>query len=224
MLFRSVKNKDEVLAHLSKILQIPLKKLERKYNKAKNYIPIKKKLDQAKYKKLKKLKLKGIYFDARQDRFFPNANLAKNILGIVGDNKGITGIEYLYDNALSGNISKRNIIRDARGKIIYKNSLKKGSKPSDIHLTIDKNIQFFSREVLKKYVKKTNAIFGMVLVQNPKNGNILSMVTYPQTIGRIEPVQWTYEPGSTFKAITLAAALEKNIATLDDTLDRKSVV
>ena len=211
-----VKNKEEVLSQLAKTLKIQKKRLEKKYTKGKNYIAIKKRVPKQKYEKLKDLKLKGVFFDARQDRFFPNASLAKNIIGVVNDNKGITGIEYLYDKALSGNISKRGIIRDATGKIIYRNRLKKESKPLDIHLTIDKNIQFFSHEILKKYVDKTKAIFGMVLVQNPKNGDILSMVTYPQHISRIEPVQWTYEPGSTFKAITLAAALEKNITTIND--------
>ncbi len=212
-----IKNKEKVLSSLSKTLEIPKKKLEKKYKKGKNFISIKKKLNKRIYEKLKKLELRGVIFDARQDRFFPNANLAKNIIGIAGDNKGVTGIEYLQNTALSGTISKREIIRDAKGKIIYKNRLKKGNEPLNIHLTIDKNIQFFSHEVIKKYVKKTNAIFGMVIVQNPANGNILSMVTYPQHISQIEPVQWTYEPGSTFKTITLAAALEKNIVNLNDT-------
>ena len=216
ILKKSVQNKQKVISRLSKTLQIPIKTLKKKYTKGKNYIGIKKKLDKQTYEKLKKLKLKGVFFDARQDRYYPNANLAKNIIGIVGDNKGVTGIEYLYDKVLSGNVSKRGIIRDAGGKIIYKNKLNKDSKPLDIHLTIDKNIQFFSREILKKYVKNTKADFGMVIVQNPNNGNILSMVSYPQHISKIEPVQWVYEPGSTFKAITLAAALEKNIATLND--------
>ncbi|MBU2530447.1 MAG: penicillin-binding protein 2 [Elusimicrobia bacterium] len=213
---KDIKNKEEVLSQLAKILKIPLETLERKYSKRKNYIGIKKKLDNQQYEELKNLNLKGIFFDAVQDRFFPNADLAKNIIGIVGDNKGITGIEYLYDKVLSGNISKRGIIKDASGKTIYKNKLNKESKPLDIHLTIDKNIQFFSQEVLKKYVNKTKANLGMIIVQNPHNGNILSMVSFPQNISQIEPVQWTYEPGSTFKTITLAAALEKNIATPTD--------
>lgn len=216
ILKKDVKNKQEVISQLSEILQIPIEILKTKYNKGKNYIGIKKRLDKQTYEKLKELNLKGIFFDAQQDRFFPNVNLAKNIIGIVGDNKGLTGIEYLYDKVLSGNISKRGIIRDANGKIIYRNRLKKESKPLDIYLTIDKNIQFFSREIIKKYVEKTKADFGMVIVQNPNNGHILSMVSYPQDISRIEPVQWVYEPGSTFKAITLAAALEKNITTTND--------
>ena len=176
----------------------------------------KRKLNKPVHERLKALKLKGVFFDARQDRFFPNSKLAKNIIGVVGDNKGVTGIEYLYDKALGGHISKRGIIRDANGKIIYRDRLTKESKPLDIYLTLDKNIQFFSNEVIKKYVKKTKAELGMVIIQEPATGNIVSMASYPQHVSKIEPVQWVYEPGSTFKAMTLAAALEKKIVSLKD--------
>lgn len=203
---------------LASALNIPKKELQARYRKAKNFVPVKKALDRAAAEKVRALKLAGVALEAQQNRYYPSGNLARNILGLIGGGRGLTGIELLYDKVLSGNVSRREIIRDGSkdGKIIFQGRTDEGQSPLDIHLTIDKNIQFFAQEAIKKYAEKNRSDLAMALVQDPDTGRILAMATYPETI-KIEPVEWVYEPGSTFKTVTLAAALEKGTASTGDT-------
>ncbi|MBI4802342.1 MAG: penicillin-binding protein 2 [Elusimicrobia bacterium] len=203
---------------LSSVLNLPGKELQARYRKGRNFVPVKKTLDQATAEKVKALKLAGVRLDARQNRYYPSGNLARNILGLVGNGRGLTGVELLYDKVLSGNVSRREIIRDGSkdGKIIFQSKMDDGRTPLDLHLTIDKNIQFFAQEVIKKYAQKNRSDLAMALVQDPETGRILALATYPEDPVKIEPVEWVYEPGSTFKAVTLAAALEKGTAGVTD--------
>lgn len=214
---KELENPPRALDALSAALAIPRKSLQAKYRKSKNYVVVKKNVERAQAEAVKALKLKGVLLETEQDRYYPSGNLARNILGLVGADKGLSGVEILYDKVLTGQVSRREIVRDAGGKIIYKNELEGEAAPMDIYLTIDKNIQFFSQEAIKKYAEHNRADLAMVLVQDPNTGRILAMATYPEDLEKIEPVEWVYEPGSTFKAITLSAALEKKIVGLKDT-------
>ncbi|OGS08300.1 MAG: hypothetical protein A2270_10740 [Elusimicrobia bacterium RIFOXYA12_FULL_51_18] len=213
---KELQDPPRALDSLASALAIPKKDLLAKYRKSKNFVIVKKNLDQSQAEAVRALKLKGVLLDSWQNRYYPSGNLARNILGIVGADKGLTGVELLYNKVLTGQVSRREIVRDAGGKIIYKNELEGEAAPMDIHLTIDKNIQFFAQEAIKKYAEKNRSDLAMVLVQDPNTGRILAMATYPEDLEKIEPVEWVYEPGSTFKAITLSAALEKNIVTTKD--------
>ncbi|HAH30954.1 MAG TPA: hypothetical protein DCL44_01420 [Elusimicrobia bacterium] len=136
---------------------------------------------------------------------------------MVGANTGLTGVELLYDKVLSGLVSRREVIKDNAGHVIYENKEGNEERPRDIYLTLDKNIQFFAQEAVKKEAQKNRADLGMALVQDPNTGRILAMATYPEDPVKLPPVEWVYEPGSTFKSITLAAALEKDIVSERDT-------
>ncbi len=214
---KELEDPPRALDALSAALAIPRKELQAKYRKSRNFVVVKKNIERAQAEAVKALKLKGVLLETEQDRYYPSGNLARNILGLVGADKGLSGVEILYDKVLTGQVSRREIVRDNVGKIIYKNELESEAAPMDIYLTIDKNIQFFAQEAIKKYAEHNRADLAMVLVQDPNTGRILAMATYPEDLEKIEPVEWVYEPGSTFKAITLSAALDKKIVGLKDT-------
>ncbi len=193
---------------LSSVLKVPRKTLSRRYARARSYMPVKKGLDRAEYERLKALDIRGVTLDARQSRYYPSGSLARGLLGVAGEKGGLSGLELLYDKVLAGTVSKREVVRDASGRIIYGDTLQDGGLPMDLHLTLDKRIQFFAQESVKKYTEATRAKQGIVIVQDPRNGNILAMASWPENLNQVVPVEWVYEPGSTFKSITFAAALD----------------
>lgn len=203
------------VSELTRVLKLP-PSWRKKYNRNKNFVPVKKGLDRKDYEAVKALKLKGVTLEPVQSRYYPSGDLARNIIGVTRADKGLAGIELLYDKVLSGHVSKREVIRDAGGRIIFEDRKEKVALPRDIHLTIDKNIQYFAQEAVRRAVEKNRAELGMALVQEPGSGRILAMATWPSDLEKIQPVEWTYEPGSTFKAVTLAAALEKSVVKESD--------
>jgi cell division protein FtsI (penicillin-binding protein 3) len=203
------------VSELTRLLHLP-PAWRKKFQKGKNFVPVKKGLDREAYEAVKALKLKGVTLEPVQSRYYPSGDLARNIIGVTRADRGLAGIELLYDKVLSGHVSKREVIRDAGGRIIFEDRKEKEALPRDIHLTIDKNIQYFAQEAVRRAVEKNRAELGMALVQEPGSGRILAMATWPSDLEKIEPVEWTYEPGSTFKSITLAAALEKDVIKESD--------
>ncbi len=201
---------------LSRALGLP-PAFREKFRRAKNFVPLRKSLDRTTAEAVKALKLKGVTLEPVQGRYYPSGELARSVIGVTREDRGLTGLELLYDKVLSGHISKREVIRDAGGRIIFQDRLEKEARPRDLHLTIDKNIQYFAQEAIKKATEKSRAELGMALVQDPQTGRILAMASWPVNVERIEPVEWVYEPGSTFKSITLAAALSKGIVSETDT-------
>ncbi|MDP2864880.1 MAG: penicillin-binding transpeptidase domain-containing protein, partial [Elusimicrobiota bacterium] len=204
------------LADLTRVLSLP-PGFREKFRKAKNFVPLKKGLNRETCEAVKALKLRGVTLEPVQSRYYPSGDLARSIIGVTRADRGLTGIELLYDKVLSGHVSRREVVRDAAGRVIFQDRLEKEARPRDLHLTIDKNIQYFAQEALRKAVEKSRADLGMALVQDPQSGRILAMTAWPLDVARIEPVEWVYEPGSTFKAVTLAAALEKGIVSESST-------
>ncbi|PIU18367.1 MAG: hypothetical protein COT18_10710, partial [Elusimicrobia bacterium CG08_land_8_20_14_0_20_59_10] len=213
---KDLKDQAAAVAALTRTLALPTNFRE-KVRRANNFVPVKKRLDRTAFEAVSALKLKGVILEPHQSRYYPSGDLARNVIGITREDRGLTGLERLYDKVLSGHVSRREVIRDASGRIIFQDRLEKESRPRDLHLTIDKDIQFFAQEAVKRAVEKNRADLGMALVQDPDNGRILAMVSWPEDLQKIEPVEWVYEPGSTFKSITLAAALEKGIVDEKDT-------
>ncbi len=213
---KDLEDQDRAVAALTRTLALP-PSFRDKVRHAKNFVPIKKSLDRTACEQVKALELKGVALEPVQNRYYPAGDIARDIIGVTGEQKGLTGVELLYDKVLSGNISKRDVVRDAGGRVIFENRLQKESRPRDLHLTIDKDIQFFAQEAVRKAVEKSRADLGMALVQDPQSGRILAMASWPLNVEKIAPVEWVYEPGSTFKSITLAAALDKGIVSEKDT-------
>ena len=191
--------------------------------------------------------LSGVKVDEDYKRYYPYGTLASKVLGFTGaDNQGILGLEVKYDEYLQGTNGKILTLTDARG-IEIENAGESRLEPVngyDLCLSLDYNIQMYCEQAAKKVCTKKSADSVSVIVMNPQNGELMAMVNYPEfdlndpftlvgdngeavsaeekqnllnQMWRNQCISDTYEPGSTFKIITAAAALEEGVVKLDDT-------
>ena len=170
---------------------------------------------------LKEKKWKGFAFVEESRRFYPNGAMAANVLGFVGiDDKGLDGLEMSLDDLIRGGSVRQRILTDARGNPILKSAMApfKAKKERSVYLTIDQNIQFYSERALDRAMKNTHATGGILIVMDPKTGDILALANQPSYdpnhFDKATPAQFKnravvdiYEPGSTFKPIIAATAL-----------------
>ena len=192
---------------------------------------IDRKVDPEKAAAIRKLNLPGIGFTERGQRFYPKDRLAAHILGIAGiDNQGLEGIEVQYDSYLRGTRGQIVSERDATGKEIP-GGVSRFIPPidgNDLYLTIDEVIQYIVERELDRGMVETRAKRGMILAMDPKTGAVLAMAArptynpnryyeYPEAARRNIVVSDVYEPGSTFKIVTAAAALEEGFVKPSDT-------
>ena len=190
--------------------------------------------------------LSGVKVDEDYKRYYPYGTLASKVLGFTGaDNQGILGLEVKYDEYLQGTNGKILTLTDARGMEI-ENAGESRLEPVngyDLCLSLDYNIQMYCEQAAKKVCTKKSADSVSVIVMNPQNGELMAMVNYPEfdlndpftlvgdngeavsaeekqnllnKMWRNQCISDTYEPGSTFKIITAAAALEEGVVKLDD--------
>lgn len=177
--------------------------------------------------KLKALNLRGIGFIKTEKRIYPYGNLACHVLGFVGvDNQGLGGLEFHYDKLLKGSPGKVILERDPRGVQLV-SGRRDITPPYDgqhIITTIDPRLQYSAQKHLASAVISNGAAKGQIIVMDPKTGSILAMACYPDfdpndykstTHHKNATVVDVYEPGSVFKSITLAAAIDQGIAEPD---------
>ena len=217
-----IKNPEIVAKKLSQILNTDRKNLQQKLSTKRMFTWVKKKVPPAQAAQVKKLKIAGINFENDSKRFYPNKNLAAQILGFTGNNdKGLEGLEFKHNSLLEGKVAKLKIRRDGNGRVLNldKNQMA-DIKGKSLVLTIDKKIQFLSERTLEQTVKTHRAKSGIALVMRPETGEILSIAHYPEfnpnnfknydnKIFRNRAITDAFEPGSTMKVFTAATALEK---------------
>ncbi|HYL15512.1 MAG TPA: penicillin-binding transpeptidase domain-containing protein [Terriglobales bacterium] len=180
--------------------------------------------------RIKALNLKGIYFQKESKRFYPKRELAAQVLGYVGmDDEGLSGIEREYDEQLRGKPGRMLIQVDARRKNF--NRVEKQPDPGEnVILTIDEKIQYIAERELETAMNESHAISGTAIVANPHSGEILALANRPtfnpNLSRRITPevlkdhaVSDVYEPGSTFKIVTISAALQERITNPNEIFD-----
>ena len=215
---------------LATILNLDHDKVYKKISSKKVFVWVKRKCDLNSIVKLKQASLSGVGFLPEQKRFYPKRELAANVLGFVGlDNQGLAGIEHAHQSRLKGTTIQQVTERDARGRNIQPlERLRDSSRKSyDLVLTIDEVIQFTTEYHLKEQVKRFKADSGMAVVMDPYTGEIYAMANVPQfnpnRYGAFSQKIWknnivasTYEPGSIFKPIVAAAALDKGLARPQD--------
>ncbi len=180
--------------------------------------------------RIRALNLRGIHFLKESKRFYPKGSLAAQVIGYVGtDGKGLSGIERKFDDEMSGQPGQMMISVDAHKK--WFGSVEKESIPGEnIVLTVDQQIQYIAERELDVAMQQTQAESGTVVVENPRTGEILALANRPNfdpnNSREIEPkklinhaVSNAYEPGSTFKLVTIAAALEEKLTRPDEVFD-----
>ena len=180
--------------------------------------------------RIKSLNLQGIHFQKEPKRFYPARDLAAQVLGSVGmEDTGQSGIEHGFDDELRGRPGKMFISVDAHKKSFA--DVETQPDPGDnLVLTIDKNIQYIAEKELDQAIHDTQAIAGTVIVENPHTGEILALANRPtfnpNLRKQITPaaltnraVSYVYEPGSTFKLVTIASAIEEKVTNPNELFD-----
>ena len=197
---------------------------------SKSFCWVARKTDADAAERIRALNLRGIYFQKESRRFYPKRELAAQVLGYAGmDDKGLSGIERQFKQQLRGQPGRIAISVDARRKDF--GSVEKQPDPGDnVVLTIDQQIQYIAERELDTAIKETHAESGTIVVQNPRTGEILALANWP-TFNPNVPKEITskklinhavsnvYEPGSTFKLVTIAAALEEKLTRPDEVFD-----
>lgn len=176
--------------------------------------------------------LQGIYIVGDTSRYYPYQNTLAQVLGFTGiDNQGITGIEYIYDEVLQGNKGSLNIFTDAHGNALndLTSFYQSNTRGADLYLTIDLELQLTTERLLDNIIQQYQPEDAIILVMNPKNGEILAMGSrptfdienyqdYPQEIYNRNLAIWkSFEPGSTFKILTYAMGLEEKVFSINET-------
>ncbi|MBI3459278.1 penicillin-binding protein 2 [Candidatus Azambacteria bacterium] len=234
---KEISDPQKTAQEISKILDLDEQLIFKKLSNGKDlYELIKRKISDQEVEKFKQVKIKGIYLDKESGRFYPNNELASQVVGFLSlkDNtlKGQYGLEEYYNKELSGESGQVISLRDVFGtwiSVVDKKISKPSALSSDLILTIDPNIQIKIEEELKKLIEAKKASGGTVIVMNPKTGDILGMASSPSFDPNIyqqsknikvflnPATQSVYEPGSIFKAITFAAGLNEKVITPETT-------
>jgi cell division protein FtsI (penicillin-binding protein 3)/stage V sporulation protein D (sporulation-specific penicillin-binding protein) len=170
------------------------------------------------------LGLPGVASYAEEKRVYPMNTVAAQVVGFAGtDGHGLAGIEYLYDKQLAGTPGRQVVVQDPAGQALRVMQSVSPTPGQDVHLTIDNGIQLMADHVLAETVRKYHAKGGTAIVENPKTGEIYAMSNVPLVNANrfgAAPAQqgnkaviYSYEPGSTFKMVTIAGALSDGLVT-----------
>jgi cell division protein FtsI (penicillin-binding protein 3) len=222
---------ESLAAHLlSGIVNVPRDVLEERFKSSRSFAWVSRKLPPEKVEAVSALNLKGIYFQDENQRFYPKRDLAAHVLGFVDpDEHGLGGIESELDKQIRGKSEKIIVMADARQRW-FDGSEARRERGANIVLTLDEKIQYIAQRELAAAIATTHAQAGSVIVMNPNNGEILALANWPwfnpnaATTVTAESrmnrsVSAIYEPGSTFKLITLAAAFDQNVVTAGQVFD-----
>lgn len=241
----AIRNKKRVARRISKSTGISLKYVSKKLKSSGRYVPIGMNIDWNREDEIKKLtsainsqsvkstKKPALFYSLESRRVYPGSGFLSHILGFaLRDNRGLEGIEKVYDNYL--NAEKNSVIyeKDAYGKRLFPKNMGFNSRNfgNNIVLNIDEVIQHFAETALDDVMAKTGAKSATVTIMDPMTGNVMAMAVRPGfdpnsvsdysiSARRNRVVTDIYEPGSTFKIVIAAALLEEKLVGLDDLID-----
>lgn len=229
----AVENPARAAALLSPLLREPAAELERRLSQDSPTVWLAVRLDPETAAAVERLNLNGVYVVQRPQRDYPHGTLAADILGFTGlDNQGLAGLEFHYESVLRGVPGRHFSERDPRGRAIPGglSRVVEAVPGHDLILTLDRVLQYMVEQELAQGVAAARAEWGLAILMRPHTGEILAMATYPS----FDPAKWSdylprayrnravtdqFEPGSTLKLFTAAAALEEGVATIDTVLD-----
>lgn len=215
------------LAQLAKLLEMPLPELLRKLeDEDKNFVWLKRQVDEPVAKQIAALDVKGIYQRKEYKRQYPEGEAAAHVVGFTSvEDHGQEGVELAFDKALAGRVGSRRVIKDRLGRIVE--DVVAQVPPvdgKDLQLSIDSKVQFFAYQKLRDAVLEHKAKAGSVVVLDVESGEVLALANYPSyTPGKRQNLTGaqlrnraltdTFEPGSTMKPFIAALALEKGMVT-----------
>jgi cell division protein FtsI (penicillin-binding protein 3) len=219
-----------VARRLAPVLGQEATAVEDRLRSDRSFVWLKRKLDAAEAERVRALKLDGIYFQREYKRFYPKRELAAHVLGFVGiDENGLAGIEYGLDDVIRGQPQRLVLTADGRRRTVMRHN-QVPVEGASVVLTLDENIQYLAEQELAAAIAQTRARSGTLLVQDTRSGEILALANYP-TFNPNQPtavpasrhvnsaVSMAYEPGSTFKVVTVAGALEEGLTHPSELID-----
>jgi len=225
-----VHDPETTAAVLGKVLNLDPREIVARIESSRNFAYIARKVDAETSDRIRELNLRGIYFRKEPKRFYPDRELAAQVLGYVGmDDEGLGGLERVFDDDLHGIPGKELISIDARRK--WFGRVEKPPDPGkNLVSTIDQTVQYIAERELARGMEDTKAIAGTVIVQNPRTGEILALAnrptfnpnvfnSVPQESLKNRAVSDVYEPGSVFKIVTYSAAFDQHLAKPEDSID-----
>jgi len=215
---------------LSPVLGIEQEELLGKFRSFRTFCWVKRKVSAEEANRVRDLNLQGIYFQKETKRFYPKGELAAQVLGYVGlDDTGLAGLEYKFNDTIKGTPGRVLFAADARRQS-FQSTGREGQPGKNLVLTLDENIQYIAEKALAEAASKWRMSNGTVVVQNPNTGEILAMASYPtfdpNQFAKGSPearvnrgVAWVFEPGSTFKLVAVAAALEEKLTSPSEVIN-----
>ena len=226
-----IKNKEDVSINLSKILNVSKEKMDKhvyKETSIERVHPEGRRLSYDIADKIESLDYDGVYLVRESKRYYPYGNLLSHVLGYVGiDNQGLSGIELMYDEYLKGESGAIKYFSDAKGNRLNLSEIYLDSSPGmNVYLTIDINIQLALERELDNTESTLEPDHSLGVVIDPNTGEILAMASRPtfdpnnyqkftgEILNRNLPIWMTYEPGSTFKIISMSSAVNEGIIDL----------
>jgi len=238
---REIKNKEEIAEKLSSVLSLEKEKILEKINSQNEeslFLILKQKLNEEETSNIKKINLPGIYLAEESLRDYPQEFLASHVVGFFGgEGEGQYGIEGYFDDVLQG---REGFLEGEKGPLgflfLNQESYLADKNGSDILLTIDHNIQFMAEKLLKEAKERFEIEEGQILVMDPNSGKIIALANFPSfnpnsyseekslDIFQNSTIQKIFEPGSVFKPIVMAAALDQEKITPQTTYVDKGQV
>jgi cell division protein FtsI (penicillin-binding protein 3) len=225
-----ISDADMVARLLSRVLDVPADELETKIREARTPVRLAKKLSPETVERIDAMNLRGVFFQKENRRVYPQRELAAHVLGFVDvDEKGLGGIEHSLDKLIRGRPGRVMVMADGR-RHWYDRREAAADPGASVVLSIDETIQYIAEKELARAIEQTHAKNGVVVVQDPNSGELLAVANwptfdpnnagaYPDEVRMDRAVTAAYEPGSTFKLITLAGAIENGITNPDELVD-----
>ena len=223
---RLVRDPQKEAATASRVLRVDPNQLYAALtDRTRGFVYVKRKADSSQAARLQRMNLPGLGFYPEERRFYPQSALASQVLGYAGvDNQGLAGLELSLNKTLAGRPGRERVVKDASGEVIDTIQSQSERDGSDVYLTLDHTIQANAQVVLKQTVARWRAKSATAIVLDPRTGAVLAMAVapgfdanrYPQTwreFQRNRAVTDTYEPGSTFKVVTVAGVLSDRLVT-----------
>jgi len=225
-----IQNADAASRNLAKMLHLDFAEVKQKITSEKPFVWIKRQITPGEAEQIQAMNLDGLGMFYEPNRYYPQGQVAGQVLGFVGrDSEGLEGLELQYNDYIRGETGSSVIERDALGRVVLVQGVEGLQIPpgGDIHLTLDSAIQHLAEKELESAIVKNRAKAGVAIVLEPFTGEVLALANYPSfnpnnfskesaQQRRNRAVADSFEPGSTFKTILAATALEEGVVGKED--------